>query len=73
MQALAFILSMRPAVPFSIERPCQPASNGEVRRWFQNKAVRINGAFPGWGDEIDFPITELVFFPRSANRKTTVL
>jgi hypothetical protein len=72
MQALEFVLSMRPAVPFSVEKACEIATNSEVRRWFKNKAIRINGASPNWNDNIKLPVTELVFFP-NGKRKTTVL
>ncbi len=72
MQALEFVLSMRPAVPFSIEKACQEATNSEVRRWFKNKAICINGEFPDWNDNIQLPVTQLVFFPKG-KRKTTVL
>lgn len=72
MQALEFVLSMRPSVPFSIERACQEATNSEIRRWFKNKAIRINGEFPNWDSKIQLPVVELVFFPKG-KRKTTVL
>lgn len=72
MQALEFILSMRPAVPFSIEKGCQEATNSEIRRWLKSKAIVINGETPDWNDEIVFPVTQLVFFPKSARRKTTL-
>lgn len=60
-------------IPMSIERPCTPASNGEIRRWLMNKAVLINGEFPGPTTTVTYPVTQLVFFPKSKKRKTTVL
>lgn len=72
MQALEFILSLRPMVPYSSEKPCTLATNSEIRRWFNNKAIRINGEFPAWNDDVEFPINDLVFFPKSAKRKTTI-
>lgn len=72
MQALEFILSMRPAVPFSIEKHCQEATNSEIRRWFKNKAIMINGHTLDWDDDVSFPVTNLVFFPKSSKRKTTL-
>lgn len=72
MQALEFILSMRPAVPFSIEKACMEATNSEIRRWFKNKAIRINGMCPDWNDSVTFPVTDLVFFPKSDKRRTTL-
>jgi acetone carboxylase gamma subunit len=73
MQALEFVLSMRPAVPFSIEKGCAEATNSEIRRWFKNKAIRVNGEMVGWDDTITFPVTDLVFFPKSPKRKTTLV
>ena len=72
MQALAFVISMRPSVPFSIEKACQEATNSEIRRWFKNKAIKINDDFPNWDSDIKLPVTQLVFFPKG-KRKTTVL
>lgn len=46
------------------------ASNAEKRRLLENKAVLINGNRPLPDDEIQFPLTELVFFPNSNKRVT---
>lgn len=70
--ALEFVLWMKPAVPMSREHPCTPASNSEIRRWLDQKAVRINGAFPKAKEEITLPVTDLVFFPASNKSRTTV-
>jgi len=48
-----------------------PASNSEIKRWLQNKAVVINGERPNWNDEVEFPVWELVLFPKG-NRRTTI-
>ena len=45
------------------------ATNSELKRWFQNKAVEINGERPKFDDEVDFPITQMVLFP-NRNRVT---
>lgn len=70
MTAWQFLCSI-PHVPmqFNGERPVK-ASNSERRRWLQNRSVIINGVKPNWDDVIEFPIVELVFFPKS-NRRTT--
>lgn len=72
MQALRFLLSLRPALPFSIERPCQVASNGEVARWLRNGAVHVNGQAVGPDTEVD-EVHSLVFFPSSPRRRCTLL
>ncbi len=58
----------------SIERPCEPASNGEVRRWMRDGAVLINAKRAMPSDEVDREsVRSLVFFPNSRTRRTTVI
>jgi len=45
------------------------ATNSELKRWLQNKAVQINGERPKFDDEVDFPIASMVLFPKK-NRVT---
>lgn len=40
------------------------ASNAELKRWFDNKAVIIGGKATNWNDEIEFPIKSMVLFPK---------
>lgn len=42
------------------------ASNNILRQWCTNGSIQLNGK------RIEFPITELIFFPRSEKRKTTL-
>lgn len=69
---LTFLNGLRPALPFSIEKPSLLASNGEVRRWCTNKAVLINGESVKWDEPVDFPVFSLVFFPKGGRRTTLV-
>lgn len=73
MNALEFLISLRPAIPMAMNgnKPII-ASNGDLRRWLENKAVIINGKKPGPKDENEFPIDNVVFFPKSPERKTTI-
>jgi len=48
------------------------ASNSCARRWLDNKSILINGEFPKHDGLVEFPITELVFFPKSKRRCTMV-
>ena len=71
--AYLFLLEIRDKIslPLSIEgKHLGQPSNGEVKRWLENKAVKINGKFPLPNDNIYHPIKELVFFP-NGKRKTT--
>lgn len=74
MNALAYILSLRPAIPFSAERGnVAPPSNGEVKRWMQNGAVHINGCRVGPDDAVvSQHVRSLVFFPSSLRRTTVI-
>ena len=72
MNALAFLNSLRPAIPFSIER-MGPMSNGELRRHIAQGGVLFNSETVEVGEEIDFPVFSLVFFPKSKSRKTTLV
>ncbi len=47
-------------------------SNGELRRWLAKGSVTINGVKPGVGDEIDWPIKELIFFPNGEAQVTII-
>lgn len=74
MSAWEFVVSLHKWIPFfSRERPGQPASTSEIRRWLQNRAVRINGLNPLPTDEVTFPVTDLVFFPKSDKNRITMV
>jgi len=57
-------------LPMSTEMPCTEASNAEIKRWLKSSSVVINSKKPNVNDEIEFPVTELAFFPKG-KRKTT--
>lgn len=41
------------------------ASNSELRRWIQNKALVVNGEKVDWDEMLDFPLISVVLFPRN--------
>lgn len=41
------------------------ASNSELKRWIQNKALLVNGETVEWNEPLDFPIISVVLFPKS--------
>ena len=77
MKSLAWLVSLRDTVkcvPSSKEGSRNgPPSNGELRRWCQNGAVVINRKRVAPGDEVSFPVKQLLFFPRSPQSRTTVV
>lgn len=46
-----------------------PASNSELRRWFKNKVVQINGKAIAATDPYPSDVWEITFFPRNKNQK----
>lgn len=77
MKALNFLIHMRDnshCSPQSKEgTKVGKPSNGELRRWLICKAVKINNRFPAWNEEIEFPIFELIYFPKNQKSKTTII
>lgn len=73
MNALEFLNSLRPALPMSIEKPCERMSNGELRRHMAQGGVLVNGERISPEEKIDFPVFSLVFFPKSDKRRTTLV
>lgn len=78
MNVLQYVLSLRPALPLSREKPggkdkpCSIASNSEVRRWIGDGSVLLNGE--RWMADEEMPplVWSLVFFPKSKHRTTVV-
>lgn len=73
MTAFEYLCGL-PILPHSAQEGVrgQP-SRSEVKRWLRTGSVLLNGAFPQPSDEIEFPITSLVFFPKSPRRRTTMV
>lgn len=69
MTAWDFLKSIHSACQFMSRERTGKASNSELKRWLQNKSVIINGKRPAFDDDIDFPITQMVLFPKK-NRVT---
>ena len=65
MTAFFFLKDVNDVCCFmSRERPGR-ASNSELKRWIQNKAVVINGKPVKFDEEIVFPVTEMYLFPKN--------
>jgi hypothetical protein len=72
--ALEFLISMRSTLPMSKEAGKEPkiASNSEIRRWLRDSAVVLNGIKVKADDNVRFPITSLIFFPKSKESRCTM-
>ena len=77
MRMLEWLIRLRDeaqCVPSSKEgRKLGPPSNGELRRWCRSGAIVINRKRMEPGDEIRFPVKQLLFFPRSPQSRTTIM
>ena len=79
LTALQWLNSLRPALPMSIENPAtrdnpaQQMSNGELKRHMQQGGVLVNGERISPDERIDFPVFSLVFFPKSASKRCTIV
>jgi hypothetical protein len=72
MNAFQFcqVLKAKNALPLSTERPCEPTSNSELRRWFEKNSIIIDGSPISINQEIQFPINEVVFHPKGKKKCT---
>lgn len=66
------IISQKCSGFFSSEHPGQKVTTSELKRWLINKSVQINGQKPNWDDTVAFPVKDMVLFPKSKNRITTL-
>ncbi len=75
LTALVLLKTMRDmpgaCVPSSREGSCLgDPSNSELRRWLEKGSVLINGCRPKPGDIVQWPLSELVYFPGSLSQTT---
>lgn len=47
-------------------------SNSDLRRLLDSGGILINGKKPKSVETVEFPVTELVFFPKSRRRTTMI-
>ena len=73
MNILTYLNNLRPAIPYSSEKPCSLMSQSELRRHINSGVVLINHERVTWDEELDYPVMSLVFFPNSKKRRTTLV
>lgn len=73
MNALEYLLNIADALPMSNEKPCTRPSNSELRRWINQGVVLFNTERVNIEEEIDFPVFSLVIFPKSKNKRCTLV
>lgn len=80
LTVVQYLKGLAPAIPMSIEKHGYKAtgkhehpSNGELKRWCESGSILINGERVGPQELVDFPIFSLVYFPKSEERRTTII
>lgn len=73
---LAWLKSLEPALPLSPiknkDGSFNRMSNGDIRRLCEQASVLINGKTVKPFDLMTFPVESLVFYPKSATKRTTL-
>lgn len=65
MTAWEWLIDINKSCHFMSRERTGRASNSELKRWIQNKALIINGEPMEWNEEIDFTIVSVVLFPKN--------
>lgn len=66
MKALDFLKELHSVCHFQTREGAKrgEASGSELRRWFNNKAVIVDGVAVPWDHEMQFPVQSFVLFPK---------
>ena len=76
MNCFQYILSYHSVAPFQTIEGVKhgPASNSELKRWFKQKCIEINGQ-TDWNFDEELPpiVYSLVLFPNNKKKKCTLL
>lgn len=72
LKAIDYIFSL-PWLPNSKEGNClgRP-SKAEIKRWLKAGVISLNRCRVKAGSIVNFPITELIFFPDNKHKKCTI-
>ena len=65
MNTWELLMSLNESCSFMSRERSGKASNSELKRWCKNQAVQINGERVKWDQEVEFPIIEMVLFPKN--------
>ena len=71
MTAWMYLRELNSVCQFHSKEREGKVTNSELKRWLQNQSVLLNGRRIKWNEEVDFPVKELVLFPKK--NKTTIL
>ena len=72
-----WLKNLEPALPLSPikekDGSFKRMSNSDIRRACEQRSVLINGEPVEPFEVLDFPVFSLVFFPKSPNKRTTII
>ena len=71
MNAWEYLRKLHTVCHFHSRERDREATNSELKRWLCNQSVLLNGRRIKWNEEVDFPVDQLVLFPKS--NRTTIL
>lgn len=69
MTAWEYLRELHTVCHFMSRERTGKASSSELKRWLQSQAVLLNGRRIKWDEEVDFPVEQLILFPKK-NRTT---
>lgn len=69
MNTWEFLRELNETCCFASREKKGRATNSELKRWCERSSVVINGQKMKWNEEIEFPIFNMVLFPKR-NRVT---
>lgn len=71
MTAWQYMIDLHQVCNFMSRERSGKATNSELKRWLKNQSVQLNGRRISWDEDVDFPVKQLILFPKK--RKTTIL
>lgn len=71
MKAWQYMIDLNKVCQFHSKERSGKASNSEMKRWLTNQAVQLNGRRIKWDEDVDFPVNELILFPKKS--RVTIL
>ncbi len=64
MNAWEYLRELHTVCEFHSKEREGKATNSELKRWLQNQSVLLNNRRIKWNEEVDFPVEQLILFPK---------
>lgn len=66
MTAWEYLRDLNNVCSFMSKERTGKATNSELKRWLQSQSVQLNGRRIKWNEEVDFPVNQLILFPKKS-------